>query len=264
MPYDSCVCEHPPLRPMSWLTTNLIAAFLLPPLNLLVLATAGLLLWQKCPRAARFLLTSSVCLLWLLSTPFCAMMLLRALEGPPSPLDTSQERAEAIIVLGGGTYFNAPEYGSDTVSEASLVRLRYAAKLQRETGKPILVSGGSPRGNLLSEGQQMKLVLEQDFKTPVQWVEDRSDNTHENAKLSFALLNSNGIKHVYLVTHAWHMPRSVAAFQHAGFEVTPAPTRYSTHFQIGPLSFLPDADALRDSRIFMHEMIGMLWYRVKS
>lgn len=249
---------------MSWLITNFIAAFLLPPLNLLLLAIAGLWLWQKRPRIARTLLVTSFSFLWLLSTPFFSMAMLHTLEGTPQPLNTNQDRAEAIVVLGGGTYFSAPEYGGDTVSEAGLSRLRYAAKLRRETGKPILVSGGTPRGNRISEGQQMKQVLEQDFKTPVQWLEDHSDNTRQSAQLSYAQLNPAGIKHIYLVTHAWHMPRSVAAFERAGFEVIPAPTRYSTHFQTSLLSFLPDADALRDSRIFMHEMIGMLWYRLKS
>ncbi len=249
---------------MSWLVTNLIAAFLLPPLNLLVLAIVGLLLWQKRPRIARLLLVTSVSLLWLFSTPFFSMLLLHTLEGEPRPLNVQQDQAEAIIVLGAGTYFNAPEYGGDTVSETGLSRLRYAATLHRETGKPILVSGGTPRSNQLSEGQQMKQVLEQDFKTPVRWVEERSDNTRQSAQLSKILLQQANINRIYLVTHAWHMPRSVATFERAGFEVIPAPTRYSTQLQTNLLSFLPDAEALRDSRIFMHEMIGLLWYRLKS
>ena len=142
---------------MSWFITNLISAFLLPPFNLLIIAAVGLWLWQRRPRIARFLLTVSIALLWLLSTPFVAAMLLHQLEGKPLTVDLNQ--AEAIVVLGGGTYFNAPEYGTDTVSEASLLRLRYAAKLYRDTGKPILVSGGNPLGNALSEAQQMKRVL---------------------------------------------------------------------------------------------------------
>ncbi len=249
---------------MSWFITNFIAAILLPPLNLLLLAIIGLLLWQKRPRIARLLLVASVSLLWLLSSPFFSMMLLHTLEGTPHALDTDQDRAEAIVVLGGGTYSNAPEYGKDTVSEASLSRLRYAAKLYRETGKPILVTGGNPVGNLTSEGQQMKQALEEEFNIPVRWVEDRSDNTRENAYLSHEILKSAGINRVYLITHAWHMPRSVVAFKRAGFEVIPAPTNYSTHFQTSLLSYLPDAGALSVSRIFMHEMIGMLWYRLKS
>jgi uncharacterized SAM-binding protein YcdF (DUF218 family) len=60
------------------------------------------------------------------------------------------------------------------------------------------------------------------------------------------------------------MPRSVQAFHSAGFEVIPAPTAYSTRYQTDLLAFIPSTGALNDSRIFLHEMIGMLWYRLKS
>ena len=66
---------------MSWFFTNLLAAFLLPPLNLLLIALAGLLLWNKRPRTARILLGSAFLLLWLFSTPFLSQSLLHTLEG---------------------------------------------------------------------------------------------------------------------------------------------------------------------------------------
>ncbi len=249
---------------MSWFITNLVSAFLLPPFSLIILASIGLLLWRKYPFIARALLTTSTALLWLLSTPYFSDALLHGLEGEPYVTDTRKPLGDAIVVLGGGTYFHAPEYGGDTVSEASLQRLRFAAKLQRETGKPVLVTGGKPLGNALSEAQQMKLVLEQEFKVPVQWAEGASDNTMENARLSYPILKAAGIKRIYLVTHAWHMPRAVQAFQSAGFQVIPAPTAYTTRYQTDLLTFVPNANALRDSRIFMHEMLGMLWYQLKS
>jgi uncharacterized SAM-binding protein YcdF (DUF218 family) len=251
-------------NPMSWFITNIISAFMLPPLNLLLVAVVGILLWHKRPRIARILLGTSIALLWLLSTPYFADMLLHQLEGEPIVVDTQKPLADAIVVLGGGTYFHAPEYGGDTVSEASLLRIRYAAKLYRETGKPILVTGGKPLGNTLSEAQQMQQVLEQEFKVPVQWAEGGSDNTLENARLSYPILKAAGIKRIYLITHAWHMPRSVLAFQNAGFEVISAPTAYSTRYQTDLLAFIPNAGALHDSKIYMHEMIGLLWYRLKS
>lgn len=249
---------------MSWFVTNLISAFLLPPLNLLIVALIGLLLLRKRPLLARILLGTSAALLCLLSTPFFAGMLLHSLEGEPHVIDTHKPIADAIVVLGGGTYFNAPEYGGDTVSGASLLRIRYAAKLYRETGRPILVTGGKPLGNTLSEARQMKQVLEQEFKVPVQWAEGESDNTLENARLSYPILKAAGIQRIYLVTHAWHMPRSARAFQSAGFEVVPAATAYSTSYQTNLLSFIPSAGALESSRIVMREMLGMLWYRLKS
>jgi uncharacterized SAM-binding protein YcdF (DUF218 family) len=142
--------------------------------------------------------------------------------------------------------------------------LRYAAKLHRETGKPILVTGGKPLGNSLSEGEQMKQVLTQEFNVPVQWVEGESDNTLENARWSFKTLKAADISKVYLVTHAWHMPRSQKAFENAGFTVIPAATAFTTRYQTDLLTFMPNAGALHDSGIFMHEMIGMAWYRLKS
>ncbi|HSM98747.1 MAG TPA: ElyC/SanA/YdcF family protein, partial [Gallionella sp.] len=68
---------------------------------------------------------------------------------------------------------------------------------------------------------------------------------------------------IYLVTHAWHMPRSAEIFRRAGFEVVEAPTAYTTRYRTDLLSFLPQAGSLYGSRIFMHEVIGLLWYRVK-
>ena len=197
---------------MSWFFTNLISEFLLPPLNLLLVAVLGLWLWHKRPLVARLLLTASVFLLWLLSTPYFAEALLHGLEGEPYVTDTKKPLADAIVVLGGGTHFHAREYGGDTVNKDTLERLRFAAKLHRETGKPILVTGGAPRGNSLSEAEQMKQVLEHEFNVPVQWTEGASDNTLENARLSRQLLNQAGISRIYLVTHAWHMPRAVQAF----------------------------------------------------
>jgi uncharacterized SAM-binding protein YcdF (DUF218 family) len=249
---------------MSWFFTNLTGAFLLPPLNLLLIAALGLWLWHKRPLLARVLLTTAVVLLWLLSTPFIAETLLHGLEGEPYVTDTKKPLADAIVVLGGSTYFNAPEYGGDTVGKETLERLRFAAKLQRETGKPILVTGGKPLGNGLSEAAQMKQVLEQEFNVPVRWTEGASDNTSENARLSRQLLQQEGIARIYLVTHAWHMPRAVLAFQAAGFQVIPAPTAYTTRYRTDLLAFVPNAYALIDSRIFMHELIGIFWYQLKS
>ncbi|OIQ93046.1 hypothetical protein GALL_250220 [mine drainage metagenome] len=249
---------------MSWFLTNLIGTVLLPPFSLLLIAALGLLLWNRHPSLARILLTASSALLWLLSTPYFAEALLHDLEGRPFVNDTRRSQADAIVVLGGGTYFYAPEYGGDTTNKDTLERLRYAAKLYRETLKPILVTGGTPLGNSLAEAEQMKQVLEHEFNVPVQWTEGASDNTLENARLCRQLLKQAGINRIYLVTHAWHMPRAARAFQAAGFQVVPAPTGYTTRYRTDLLAFIPNAYALRDSRVFLHELIGMLWYQLKS
>lgn len=248
---------------MSWFATNFVSAFLLPPLNLLLVLLLGIALQYRYPKAARMLLITSFALLWLASTPYIAEGALHLMEA--QPLEQGSHAAGAIVILGGGSYLHAPEYANqDTVSEATLLRLRYGARLHRDLKLPILVTGGKPLGNNTSEAQQMRTALEQDFQVPVRWTEDASDNTFENARNTYQLLQKAGINKILLVTHAWHMPRSSAAFRRAGFEVTEAPTAFTTRYQTDMLAFVPRAEALRDSKIFIHEAIGMLWYQAKS
>lgn len=200
--------------------------------------------------------------LLLLATPFVGMTLVAALEPPFD--DPLHHPADAIVVLGGGSYPDAPEYGGDTVNSVSLERLRYAALLHKRTGKPILVSGGNPFHNATSEAAQMRAVLENEWHVPVAWSEATSNNTLENARNSYALLDQAGIRRIYLVTHAWHMPRARHAFERAGFTVIAAATRYTAHHTLRLADFVPGADGLSLSATFCHEILGSLWYRLRS
>jgi uncharacterized SAM-binding protein YcdF (DUF218 family) len=247
---------------VEWLITNAMAAFLLPPGSLLLLAAIGALAALRHPRLGSLLVALSFLALYLLSTPFLADELRKTLEpAPGDPL--ADKNGQAIVVLGGGTYFSAPEYGTDTASPITLVRLRYAAHLHRALGKPLLVTGGALRGNPVAEAEQMKQALESDFRVSVRWTEPASNNTLENARLSYRLLNAEGVKRIYLVTHAWHMARAQLAFERAGFSVIPAPTGYTTRFELTALDFLPNASALSRSRDFFHEWIGIGWYHLR-
>ncbi|MDP1718423.1 MAG: YdcF family protein [Burkholderiales bacterium] len=247
---------------MEWMMTNAVALLILPPGILLLLSAIGALLALRHPRLGRSLVGLAMIALYVLSTQFAADRLLHTLE-PVAGNPLADHTTQAIVVLGGGTYFAAPEYGADTVQSEVLPRLRYAAHLHRTSGKPILVTGGNPEGNATAEAVLMKRVLTQDFQVPVMWVEDKSDNTLQNARMSRLMLEAAGIRRVLLVTHAWHMPRAKLAFEHAGFSVVPAATGFATSYQLTALQFLPSADALRDSSRFFHEVIGMAWYRLK-
>ena len=244
---------------MGWFATNLISAFLLPPLNLILLGAIGILLLKSRPGLGKRLLVATLVLLYLLSTPLAADSLLQELETPP---ERNLLYAQAIVVLGGGTYYNAPEYGNHTVGRFTLERIRYAAQLHRITGKPILATGGAPLGSGSSEAAQMRAVLEKEFQVPVKWIEGAAGNTHENAYNSFAILKRDGVSRIALVTHAWHMPRAEREFKQAGFEVMPAATAYTTRYKTDIFAFIPTAGALQRSSLFFHEVIGMLWYRL--
>lgn len=248
---------------LPWLATNFVASFLLPPLSLIVLMAAGLMLLKRHPRVGKGLIAGGLIVLYALSTPLVATLLFRLLQCDPLPEYADLSGVGAIVVLGSGRYEDAPEYGGDTNSPLGLERLRYAAYLHRKTGLPILATGGSPGGRT-PESHFMKETLEKEFGTPVRWIEEKANNTRENARFSQRVLTQEGVGKILLVTHAWHMPRAKSAFEKAGLVVIPAGTRFSG--PIGPnlFDFIPDAGALRSSAYALHEIIGIAWYRLRG
>lgn len=247
---------------LSWLLSKTIAALLLPPLNLLLLALAGAWLAGRHRRLGRALLAAGLGGLWLLSTPIVANALLDSLSGSPTPLAADQ--ADAIVILGGGRVRDSWEYGGDTLGRFSLERVRYGALLARRLDRPVLVSGGSAQGEAVAEATIMAEALEREFGVPVRWIEAGSRNTRENARMSAELLRRDGVGRVFLVTHAWHLPRARPEFEAVGLVVIPAGTGHSLDSDIRPLDFLPSAPALYQSYYACHEWIGLLWYRIRD
>ena len=246
-----------------FLLKKLLTALALPPAGPLLLAALGLLLMRRWPRFGKTLAWCGLALLWLLATPAVTKPMLAAIEDIP-PLDPARARsAQAIVVLGGGSYPVAPEYGGDTVSRWSLERIRYAARLQRQTGLPVLVTGGAPLGGM-PEGRSMKAALEKDFGVAVRWVEAASADTRENARFSVPLLREAGVKRVLLVTHAWHMRRAQSAFAAAGLDAIAAPTAYETTSPFLMTDLLPGPGGLQAGRIALHEQLGLIVQRLTS
>lgn len=244
------------------LLSKILAELLLPPANLLILGGISAWVARRQRRLGVALGVLAFALLYLLSTPIVANWLLRSLE--PEQAVARSPTVRAIVVLGGGAKAPTPEYGDETVNTFTLERLRYAARLQRATQLPILVTGGVvARGQRRSEGELMAQTLQEDFGVATRWIESRAHTTEQNAVLSAALLAPLGIKNVYLVSHAWHMPRALAAFRAAGLVPVAAPTGFTTAFEADIREYIPDAKALLKSYYAMHEWIGLVWYRIK-
>ncbi len=255
-----------------FLLKKLIAALILPPAGPLLLALLGLWLtrakssqrdaqrwrWQH---AGLWLATLSLLGLLVLSLPFVGNALMAPLEPHPPITQAQLQRAQAIVVLGGGSYHSAPEYGGDTVGYTTLERLRYGARLARQSHLPLLVTGGAPFGGR-PEAESMREALQSDFGVKVRWVEAMSRDTAENASLSAPMLKAAGITRIALVSHGWHLPRAIPLFEKQGLEVTPAPTAFST----GSPSLVEDLlpRAMVRSRQALNEYLGQLYNRLKD
>jgi uncharacterized SAM-binding protein YcdF (DUF218 family) len=247
-------------------TTRLIESLILPPGGLLFLSLLGLLLWRHA--FGRRLLALSLILLLLLSLPVTSELLYRTLETEPviTPERIAADKPQAIVVLGGGRDLDAPEYAGDTISPRTLGRLRYAAKLARETGLPVIPSGGNPGAIGVAEALIARDLLTGEFGVPVMTIERRSNTTWENARYTAQLMKQQGIERIILVTDAGHMNRSLYAFERNGITPIPAPTHYlSVTRRTVSLAerYLPSGSALKESSDALHELLGLLWYRLK-
>lgn len=244
---------------MPRLVTDFLVELILPPGGPLLLCAAGFLLLQRFHAAGRILSWTGILSIWISSLGVVGDAMLRALEPAPAAV-SDLSRAQALVVLGGGRNLGSPEFGEDTVNDYTLVRVRYAARIARETGLPVLVTGGSPNGGVLSEAETMHIAFSKDFQVPIRWIERESKTTAESAVRTYALLAPEGIRRIGLVSTAWHLPRASGAFRKSGFEVVPAPTGYISREDLRAIDFLPTATGMHNTRFALREMLGFLWY----
>lgn len=234
---------------------KLVALLLLPPNGPLLLSAAGLLLMRRRARLGYTVAWIGLLMLLALGMPLISGWLERSTY-VGSDADSDLSGAQAIVILGGGTHSNLADYDGETISALALERLRAGARLARERGLPVLVSGGVVWTGR-PEAELMKEALAE-YGLAVRWVEARSRDTRDNARESAQRLRAEGITRVAVVTHAFHMRRSMEQFRRAGLTPIAAPTIVRLAPDIHASDFIPNMRALQQSGHALHEWLGWL------
>ncbi|MCE8034461.1 YdcF family protein [Billgrantia tianxiuensis] len=235
---------------------TLLKILLLPPTLNVLLVLLGLLLSPRRFLGALLIMLGLFGLL-LLATPMASHTLRQGLEPYSTPSTSQLESAEAIVILGGGRDYVAPEFGwGDAPANPTWRRLAYASHLHRQTELPLLVSGGRVHDEESAEANLMAVALRDVFDVPVRWLEGESRSTAENARFSADMLRAEGIARVALVSQAWHLPRAVAEFEAQGLVVVPAPTEFTSPPPEGLQAWLPRAYHLNQSTRALNEWLG--------
>ncbi len=236
------------------------AFLVIPPLNLLPLSLAGLVVSRKWPRAGRLMTAAGLAGLCLLALPVVGRGLLTGLERGIPAAPAHADPPQAIVILSAELARGRAGNSDLEPGPLTLERERAGAALYRRVGLPILVSGGSLKPRERPVAQVMAGSLAEDFRVPVRWVEAASRNTWENAHDSAAMLKLNDIRSIYLVTHAWHMRRAMMAFRHFGIMVSAAPVRIDRPSMLRLSEFVPSASGWMMSYYALHEWIGCAYY----
>nr|WP_237182629.1 YdcF family protein [Roseomonas marmotae] len=244
---------------------QLLTALVLPPLGLVLACLAGGWLAHRGWRRGGLATVLAALGITLLSTPVVAGLLLASLERevavfpPASAVDGATP--QAIVIL-GAELAGGPRNAD--VGPMTLERLRAGAALGRRTGLPVLVTGGVLVPDTPPIAAMMARSLREDFGIQPRWVEEQAPDTRGNAVHSADMLRQDGIGTAYVVTHAWHLPRALAAFRRAGLQPVAAPVRPARHVEWGWASWLPRPDHLADSWFALREWAGRIVYALRD
>jgi len=247
------------------------------PLGLACLLILLAIFLRSRARLQRAALLAALLLLWVGGNRWAAAGLARSLESrypAPDPVPD----APAIVLLGGGTEtYEAPRAMVEVNSAGD--RVIYAARLYREgKAEHILVSGGHLEWERrpTTPAQDMADLLEW-MGVPPQaiWLQDRSQNTYEDAQFSAGILKEKGVGRILLVTSAWHMPRALRLFEAQGLEVIPVPSDYNvtermwremlhSDWRSMALNTLPSVGSLGLTTRMLKEYFGLFVYGLRG
>ena len=220
------------------------------------------------PRMVRPLLGGAVVLLTLIGWQPLPELLIQRLEAryPEIPLDADLQGYAGVVVLGGGTAAGRLQqsHAHPLINDAGERLAVSAALALRHPALPLIYTGGEgdPQGGGPSEAERA-WVFYDSFRIPAGQVryEQVSRNTYENALLTAQMPGVNPQARWLLLTSAWHMPRSMATFEKAGWNVTAYPVDHRAEEVTAwtRYSLLNGASAWQ---LVLNELVGLVAYRL--
>nr|WP_315465714.1 YdcF family protein [uncultured Rhodoferax sp.] len=242
-------------QPLTWLLLGMALAWVLS---------------AKRPALARRALAAGVLLLALSGWQPLPEILFRHLESRYPEFAPSADLTgyAGVIVLGGGTESGRLQQshlqplindGGERLAVSAALALRHSAL-------PLIYTGGEgdPAGGGPSEAARAQQFYAS-FRIPAAQVryEAESRNTYENAIFTAKLPGVNRHERWLLMTSAWHMPRAMATFQKAGWNVTAYPVDYRAEDTTVWTRYSLRA-GVSDWQLVLNELVGLVAYRLSG
>lgn len=229
---------------------------------LIVAIVAAVLQWRRLGIGAAVL---AFLILAVLGWTTVGSLLLLPLEQRFARPAEPPERVDGIVILGGAFEGGInPVRGGYELNEAADRMTEGAVLALRYPEAKVIVSGGS--GTILREragDAETAPKLFEPLGIPLSrlLLDGKSRNTYENALFSKELGDPAPGETWLLVTSAFHMPRSMALFRKAGFDVVAWPVDYRTAGDEGFGGCVDNsASCLRDATLALREWTGLTAY----
>jgi len=186
----------------------------------------------------------------------------------PMPVAINNNIKYSCGIVPGG--FASPDAEGNGYFNSTADRFIQAEKLYKlGIIKHILISGGNGKfdDKNFREGAWAKneLVV-MGIPDSVIFVEDRSNDTFDNAVYSKQILDSLQLSPPYLlITSAYHMSRASLIFKNAGVVTAPFPCNYfEGRGRFSFSSLIPNPQVLPGWDFYIKETAGYLWYYFKK
>lgn len=231
----------------------------------ILMATSFIALAMKKYRYVFITLCLNLFLSLFIGTGLIPKILLAGLQTHPLLVNADWKENNLIVLLGAGAVkWSHSDHTS--LQMFAFARLHEAARLYYDcrthtTRCHILISGGDPGNNKVSESELMQRELKKiGVKVSDITTESQSNNTLQNALFSSEIINKKNFDRLILVTSGTHMNRALRLFSHFGIELTPAPADHlSVHTS---WKYLYQNFFLTD--LALHEYIGLLKYQISK
>ena len=248
--------------------SKVIGWFTQPLFWLMLWLAAGWWLSARHPQRARKMLLAGAVFLLVLGWKPLPDLLLRQLEAPYPEIAPTADLSgyTGMVVLGGGTEAGRLQQShAHPLINGAGERLAVSAALAlRHPTLKLLYTGGEgdPLGGGPSEAARAQLFYES-FRVPAVQVayERASRNTYENAVLSAQLDGVRPGDRWLLMTSAWHMPRSMATFEKAGWNVTAYPVDFRAEDEFHWAQYSLSGGVER-WQLALNELVGLAAYRL--
>lgn len=239
-------------QPLTWIAALLVLSLLVP---------------RRTALGRRLVLAALMLLLVMGWLPL-PELLIRNLENHYAevPPQADLRGFAGVVVLGGSTEpgYIAQDHAQPLLNDAAERMTAPLAMLHNYPHLRLLYTGGEGDwlGSGPSEAEQARGFFTS-FGLPEQRVEyeSASRTTHENAVLTARLPGVDTTQRWLLVTSAWHMPRAMATFAKAGWNVTAYPVDFRTG-SATPWNAYSLKDGARNWQLVLHELLGIVAYRV--
>ncbi len=246
-----------------------ILAFLIAPYTWLFFGLLYLLkkVWNT--PFKKYVLTLTI-FMYVISNSFLMDEVVRAWEFCDDDIYLKDTKYDIAIVLGGMGRIderqNRFDFGQSGDRLFQTLELYYKKRVSK-----LLITGGS--GSISKPHHREAIYIKKYLKAisiPDSniIIENNSKNTYENAIFTKHLLDSLQFKgSILLVTSSFHMRRSLAIFNKAGYKnLTPFVTNKFTGLRKFDFDycFIPNVEAVFSLNLILHEIAGYVTYKLKG